>query len=282
MSPVEKRIAITVLSVAILFAGVALAWRAGSRVDPSPSGPRDAVGAVDDRRRDRGDDAAEADALVRLERRLAQMENVLDELQRDVSRLERSSSRPTSLTSSGDAATAKPNELEAAAWIEELLEDPEALDVVYDALDAERVERESLASAGTSRSATAEHDDAMTALGEALGLTIYQQDGIAEINAEMERRRADLATRAEALLRNPGPLDAEFRELHKELSIEKRAIYAERSERLSDLLGADKLRELRGYENQQNRKQQLIDTLVAPGFPKPAPNPKAKKRPEKK
>lgn len=282
MSSNEKRIAIGVLAAVILFAGAALAWRAGSRAGGDAGGAR-ASGASASSAADRAtDDAAGAadDAITRLEERLARMESVLDELQRDVSRLERSSSRgPSSVASRADGGSVDvpaPGTVEAAAWIEELLEDPEALDSVYDALDAERVTRETAAANAASRSDAPQRDREMTALGEALGLTMYQQDGVAEVYAETEQRRAELAARADELLRGPGPLDAEFRELHKELVAEKRAIYAERSERLTDLLGAQKLRELRGYENQQDRKAELLDTLLAPGFPKPAPKAKSK------
>ncbi len=283
MSSNEKRIAIGVLAAVILFAGGALAWRAGSRAEGDAGGAR-ASGASASSAADRAtDDAARAaadDAITRLEQRLARMESVLDELQRDVSRLERSSSRgPSSVASRGDGGAIDvpaPGTVEAAAWIEELLEDPEALDSVYDALDAERVTRETAAANAANRSDAPQRDREMTALGEALGLTMYQQDGVAEVYAATEQRRAELAARAEELLRGPGPLDAEFRELHKELVAEKRAIYAERSERLTDLLGAQKLRELRGYENQQDRKAELLDTLLAPGFPKPEPKAKSK------
>ena len=169
-----------------------------------------------------------------------------------------SASGPGGSIDSGGAGLAS-----GAAALEQWLDEPEAREVLLDALEqAEEEQAEGTSVRPGVDAAQAARDDRAVALG--LNVTVQQSlDGIL---ADVEDRHADLNRRASELLGGSGSIDDETRDAYRELVTEKRELYTERNERLKGLLGDDGYSAFRRYENDQTRKVDWLESLERPGI----------------
>lgn len=210
------------------------------------------------------------DRLDRLENRMTHLESILSEIRADLAAIERSGrsvARPTAAagdTSSSPATLLDPADLTA---IETLFEDEDVREVLLDAVEQASIERSTNELRSASRAAESEREKKLSAMGEAIGLSLYEQDAVDELMSEAQRQHDELTARAAEVLLSPGALDDEVREAYQAMMVEKRQIYVGRNETLKSTLGDDKYRQFRLYESQQNKKSELYDKLSGYGLP---------------
>ena len=263
MKPNEQRMAFLLVAV-VLIVGVggvifvAPILRGGTSAVPTSTG-RDTTGLsnIDPAR------------LESIEHRMGQLESILSEIRADLSRIEKSDRRRK-------VAAAAPNgELPSIAEVldpadlaavEILFEDEEVREVLLDAVELAAEERASSEARSSASEAVSEKQRELSTMGEALGLSLYEQDTLDELVSDAQRQHDELSARAAELLLTPGALDDDVRQSYQDLMREKREIYHGRNEALISALGQEKYRAYRNYENQQNKKSELYGNVEAYGL----------------
>jgi len=148
----------------------------------------------------------------------------------------------------------------------DLLEREELRDSLRDAIVEEQdriaAEQEARAEADRRRSRDEVRDAHLDALAAAAGLSPHERDAIGEVILETKAAQLELEGRARDLLLGPGALTDEIREQYGLLRDERRQIFAVRDEELGRIVGEDRLRLLRQYERDQERKLDLFYSLV--------------------
>jgi hypothetical protein len=114
-------------------------------------------------------------------------------------------------------------------------------------------------------------DGHLDAAALAAGLSPYERDGVSEILAGAREQQLDLEERAADLLLAPGAITDETRASYQSLRDERKAILEARDDELRRLVGEDKLKALRQYERDQQRKLDLYYSLTdwMPSRPQP-------------
>ena len=252
----EKRLAVILVGVVVVLGAGGFV---GARVLRGDSGEATFGGPTSRTTGEPGD----------LEERIERLEKVITGLRADILRLSGSDRRSSGgLAKGGTADSTTPGPIVPMAVAEtiEWLRDPEVRDVLLNTIEEEEEIRDELREQERRTQIATRTKRELSIMADSLGLNMFQQDSIGEIEAELDAKRLDIERRASEILLRPGALDDATKEEYRGLLAEKRDAYSARTDQLKSLLGNDGFKAFRGYELDQLRREDFFDNIAYDGF----------------